>query len=214
MVSGTSVRVAAMPMKLFCTKTSPYARKVRIAVEELGLSDQVEEVAADPFNPPPELLAANPLSKVPTLVTDKNEALLDSPLILEYLTHRKAGLATLSRGAKRWEVLRRTQLADGVIDAAVGIVMEKRRPESIHYIPFLDRQTAAIRRSLDQLNREAGLLALQTPGVCEITCGAALGYLDFRLPYLEWRKERDALANWYTVFAQRPSMQKTAPPAA
>ncbi|MGH8441958.1 MAG: glutathione S-transferase family protein [Nevskiaceae bacterium] len=201
-------------MKLYVSKTSPYSRKVRIAIDELGLADQVEEIVADPFNPPPEMLAANPLSKVPTLVTDKNEALLDSQLILDYLTHRKPGLATLSRGAKRWEVLRRTQLADGVIDAAVGIVMEKRRPESIHFIPFLDRQTAAIRRSLDQLNRDAGLLALQTPGTCEITCGVALGYLDFRLPYLEWRKERDALANWYTVFAQRPSMQKTAPPVA
>lgn len=199
-------------MKLFCSKTSPYSRKVRIALEELGLAEQVEEILADPFAPPPELLAANPLSKVPTLVTDRGDALPDSQLILDYLTHKKTGLATLSRGAKRWETLRRMQVADGIIDAAVGIVLEKRRPESIHYIPFLDRQTANIRRSLDALNQDAGLLALQTPGLCEITCGAALGYLDFRLPYLEWRKERDALANWYAVFAQRPSMQKTAPP--
>jgi glutathione S-transferase len=199
-------------MKLYCSKTSPYSRKVRIAVEELGLGDLVEEVITDPFAPTPELLEANPLSKVPTLVTDRDEMLPDSALILDYLAHRKSGLATLSRGAKRWEVLRRTLIADGIIDAAVGIVLEKRRPESIHYIPFLDRQTANIRRSLDQLNRDAGHLALQTPGVCEITCGAALGYLDFRLPYLEWRREREGLANWYTVFAQRPSMQKTAPP--
>jgi glutathione S-transferase len=199
-------------MKLYFSKTSPYARKVRIAIEELGLGEQVEEIVADPFNPPPELLVANPLSRVPTLVTDRGEALPDSQLILDYLTHRKTGLATLTRGAKRWETLRRMQIADGIIDAAVGIVVEKRRPESIHYIPFLDRQTATIRRALDVLNADAGLLALQTPGLCEITCGAALGYLDFRLPYLEWRKEREALANWYTVFAQRASMQKTAPP--
>jgi glutathione S-transferase len=201
-----------MQMKLYCSKTSPYARKVRIAIEELGLADQVEEIIADPFNPPAELLAANPLSKVPTLVTDRGEALPDSALILDYLTHRKTGLATLARGAKRWETLRRTQLADGVIDAAVAIVTEKKRPESIHYIPFLDRQTATIRRALDALNADAGLLALQNPGLCEITCGAALGYLDLRLPYIEWRKQREGLANWYTVFAQRPSMQKTAPP--
>ena len=201
-------------MKLYCSKTSPYSRKVRIAIEELGLADQVEEVIVDPFNPPPELLAANPLSKIPTLITERGEPLPDSQLILDYLTHRKTGLATLSRGVKRWEVLRRTQVADGVIDAAVAIVMEKRRPESIHYIPFLDRQIATIRRALDLLNGDSGLLALQNPGICEITCGAALGYLDFRLPYLEWRKAREALANWYTVFAQRPSMQKTAPPAA
>lgn len=201
-------------MKLFISKTSPYARKVRLAIEELDLAGQVEEIVADPFNPPPELLAANPLSKVPTLVTERGDALPDSVLILDYLAHRKTGLAALSRGAKRWETLRRTQIADGVIDAAVAIVTEKRRPESIHYIPFLDRQIATIRRALDVLNGEAGLLALAHPGACEITCGAALGYLDFRLPYLEWRKERDALAAWYTVFAQRPSMLKTVPPAA
>jgi glutathione S-transferase len=199
-------------MKLYCSKTSPYARKVRIAIEELGLGEQVEEVIVDPHASPAELLAANPLSKVPTLVSDRGEALPDSQLILEYLSHRKTGLATLARGAKRWEALRRMQIADGVIDAAVSIVMEKRRPESIHYIPFLDRQTATIRRALDVLNADAGLLALQTPGLSEITVGAALGYLDFRLPYIEWRKQREALANWYTVFAQRPSMQKTAPP--
>jgi len=204
----------AQKMKLFLSLTSPYARKVRIAVEELGLGGHVEEVTVDPHNPTPELLAANPLSKVPTLVTERGEALPDSALILDYLSHRKTGLATLSRGSKRWETLRRTQLADGVIDAAVAMVMEKRRPESIHFIPFLDRQVATIRRALDVLDKDAGLLALQTPGLCEITCGVALGYLDFRLPYVEWRKGRDALANWYTVFAQRPSMQKTVPPAA
>lgn len=200
-------------MKLYCSKTSPYSRKVRVALEELGLAPQVEEAVVDPFNPPPEFLAANPLSKIPVLITDRGEALPDSALILEYLTHRRGGLAALSRGAKRWEVLRRMQIADGVIDAAVATVLEKRRPESIHYIPFLDRQSAIIARALDVLNAEAGLLALQTPSLCEITCGVALGYLDFRLPYLEWRKNRDALATWYTVFGQRPSMQKTQPPS-
>ena len=63
-----------MPMmKLYFSKTSPYARKVRIAIEELGLADQVEEILADPFAPTAELLEANPLSKVPTLVTERNE---------------------------------------------------------------------------------------------------------------------------------------------
>ena len=201
-----------MKMKLYCSKTSPYSRKVRVAVEELGLADQVEEIIADPFAPMPELLAANPLSRIPTLVTERGEALPDSRLILDYLAHRKAGLSSLPRGARRWDALRRLQLADGVIDAAVATVMEKRRPESIQHTLFLDRQAQVIARTLDVLNGEAGHLALQTPSLCEITSGVALGYLDFRLPYLEWRKNRDALANWYTVFAQRPSMIKTQPP--
>ena len=199
-------------MKLFSSKTSPYARKVKVAAEELGLGDQIEEVVVDPFAPTEEFLAANPLSKIPALITEHGVALPDSALILDYLSHKKTGLTALPRGAKRWEILRRTQVADGIMDAAVACQMEKRRPESIHYIPHLDRQKATIVRALDLLNADAGLLALQAPGLCEITVGVALGYLDLRLPYLEWRAKREALASWYAVFSQRPSMQKTQPP--
>jgi len=201
-----------MTMKLFSSKTSPYARKIKVAAEELGLADQIEEIVADPFAPTDEFLATNPLSKIPVLVTEHGTALPDSALILDYLSHKKTGLAALPRGVKRWEVLRRTQLADGIIDCAVACQVEKRRPESIHYIPHLDRQKATINRTLDLLNADAGLLALQTPGLCEITVGVALGYLDFRMHYLEWRARREALASWYAVFAQRPSMLKTQPP--
>jgi len=200
-------------MKLYCSKTSPYARKVRVALEELKLAEEVEEIIVDPFNPAPDFLALSPLSKIPVLVTDRGDALPDSALIMDYLQHRKPGLTAPGRGARRWEVLRRAQIADGMIDAAVAIQLEKRRPEGIHYISWIDRQIAIINRTLDVLSKDAGLLALQTPGLTEITVGVALGYLDFRLPYLEWRKNREPLATWYTVFAQRPSMQKTQPPS-
>ncbi|MFA5940351.1 MAG: glutathione S-transferase N-terminal domain-containing protein [Sinimarinibacterium sp.] len=201
-------------MRLFSSKTSPYSRKVRVALVELGIADQVEEVIADPFNPPPELLAANPLSKIPTLVTDRGEALPDSGLILEYLQSRHSGIAPLPRGSRRWAALRMQQVAEGVIDAAVATVLEKRRPESIVYAPFLDRQAEAIRRSIELLELEARGLSLEMPGVVEITTGVALAYLDFRMPYLEWRKTAPALAVWHAAFSERPSMQQTAPPAA
>lgn len=60
-------------MKLFCNATSPFARKVRVALHEMGLAERVEEIITDPFAaaPPPELLAANPLSRIPTLITDE-----------------------------------------------------------------------------------------------------------------------------------------------
>ena len=44
-----------------------------------------------------------------------------------------------------------------------------------------------------------------------ITTACALGYLDFRLPDLDWRKRAPGLAAWYAEFAKRPSMQKTRP---
>ena len=203
-----------MKLKLYCSPTSPYARKVRIAIVEMGIEDSVMEVHTDPFSASQEFLIANPLSKLPALVTERGDALPDSALILDYLTHRFHGLAPLPRGNKRWEVLRRGKLADGILDAAVTTLFEIRRPEGIHYTPWLDRQAVAIQRALDALNTEAGFLSVDKPGVSEVTAGAALGYLDFRMPYLEWRKARASLGDWYAQFAQRPSMVRTAPPTA
>ena len=201
-----------MKMKLYTSATSPSARKVRVLIEELGLTERIEEQIIDPFSPPPEFLAANPLSKVPTLITEAGEALPDSKLIVEYLlTRGRGGLAPQQRGSKRWSILRRQQVAEGLIDAAVATVFEKRRPESIIYTAFLDRQAAIIRRSLDMLNLEASALGLDPVGITEITAGVALDYLDFRLPYLEWRTLREPLAHWHAQFTLRPSMVKTKP---
>lgn len=203
-----------MKMKLYGSKTSPFARKVRVLAEELRLSDLIEEVQTDPFNPPAEFLAANPLSKIPTLVTEKGEALPDSNLIVEYLMTRGQGVALLPRGSKRWPALRRARVAEGIIEAAVATLLEKRRPESIIYPAFLDRQSQIIMRGIEMLNLEVGALAEDMPSIVEITVGVALAYLDFRMPYLDWRTNHDALLAWYQKFSQRPSMINTQPPAA
>jgi glutathione S-transferase len=200
-------------MKLYCSLTSPYSRKVRVVAEELGLPDLIEEILVDPFTAPPELLAANPLSRIPTLVTEKGEALPDSNLIIEYLHTRGRGLAAIPRGSRRWATLRRAQVAEGMIDAAVATVFERRRPESIVYTNFLDRQAAVIRRAVAWLDLEAGSLSIDAPSEVEITVAVGLAYLDFRLPYLEWRAGHEPLARWQTQFMQRPSMIKTQPPA-
>lgn len=201
-------------MKLYCSKTSPYSRKVRVVVHELGMQERIQEVLADPFNPSPELLAANPLSKIPTLVTGRGLALPDSRLIIQYLERRSHKLPDLSRGRAGWMARRRQHLAEGIIDAAAASVLEKRRPEGIIYTTFLDRQAAIIARTTAALNAEASQLRLEEPSMVEICAGVALAYLDFRLPYLEWRRGHEALALWLDHFAQRPSMQATYPSAA
>lgn len=201
-------------MRLYCSPTSPYSRKVRVALHEQGMSETVEQVLTDPFNAPPELLAANPMSKIPTLITDRGEALPDSNLILEYLQARHSGLAPLPHGSGRWGALRLQRVAEGLIDAAVATVYERRRPESIVYIPFLDRQAQAIQRGIELLELEHGALARDSVGIVEITAGVALSYLDFRLPYIEWRKSAATLTDWHALFSQRRSMIETAPPAA
>jgi glutathione S-transferase len=201
-------------MRLYRSLSSPYARRVRVVIEELGLAGQIDEIEVDPYDPPADFLAINPLSKVPALITEQGEALPDSNLIISYLFTRGHGLAALPSGARRWGALRRQYLAEGIIDAVAASISEKRRPEGIIYQVFLDRQAAAIHRAAAQLDAEAAELLQETPTTVEITIGCALADLDLRMPYLEWRRGHDALAAWYAQFATRPSMQKTAPQAA
>ena len=200
-------------MKLYCSRTSPYARKVRVVAHELGLTDLIDEIECDPFEPCPELLAANPLSRIPTLITERGEALPDSALIIEYLQTRGRGLTALPRGSKRWSALRRAHVAEGIINAAFATVIEKRRPEGIRHVAFLDRQADVIRRSVAVLDLEAGELSGDAAGIVEVTAGIALAYLDLRMPYIEWRKAHEPLERWYQGFAQRPSMLATEPPS-
>jgi glutathione S-transferase len=200
-------------MRLYRSLVSPYSRRVRAVIDELGLSEQIDEVEIDPYNAGADFFAINPLSKVPVLITEQGEALPDSNLIISYLFTRGHGMAALPSGAKRWAALRRQYLAEGIIDAAVASTNEKRRPEGIIYQVFLDRQVVAIQRAIAKLDEEVAELNQEAPTTVEITVGCALGYLDLRMAYLEWRKGHDALAAWYAQFSERPSMQKTTPQA-
>jgi glutathione S-transferase len=77
-------------MQLLLNQTSPYARVARLTALEAGLGDRLELVWSDPWNEDAQLLAANPVNKVPVLITDEGIALSETLLICVYL-HQRAG---------------------------------------------------------------------------------------------------------------------------
>ena len=196
-------------MKLYISVASPYARKVRVFLVETGLAGRVEMRHTNPWDSDPELLRGNPLSKVPTLVTDAGGTLFDSPLICEYLDSLHDGAKLFpAAGPARWRALRLQSLADGILDAAVARIVESRRPEALRLADWDTRQAAAVTRALAVLEAEA----LEAPlSVGQLSVGCALGYLDFRFPHEPWRHTRPKLAAWYASFSERPSMQSTWP---
>lgn len=204
-------------MKLYSSLTSPYARKIRVLLRELGIADAVTEVLVDPFDPPEDFLARNPLSKIPVLDAGNGLVLADSKLIADWLCaqHRRR-IAAEPRGRRQWQRLALRYLADGAIDAAVAIVLEKRRPEGIVHTAWIDRQSAAISRALDRIEADMALLrpASDRPGMPEITVGVLYGYLGFRLPWLDRESGRTRLAAWFAEFSAREAMRQTRPPAA
>lgn len=204
-------------MQLIYSATSPYARKVRMLVIEKRLTDRVKVIAANPLLDPPELLAANPLAKVPALIVAPDDepgfTLFDSPLLCAYLDSLSAPRLIPEAGPERWQVLRREALADGITDAAVSSVMEGRRIESQRSPEWLARWRSAILRGVVELEKEAEALGARFD-IGAIASAAALAYLDFRLPQIDWRAQAPGLSTWLEAVRGRESFSATVPPEA
>lgn len=194
--------------RLYYAPTSPFARKVRLAVRELGLASQVEEIQTDPWTDD-RLRALNPLAKVPTLVADDGEVFYESGLICDYLAER-AGDRTLfpSSGQARWHALRLQGLADGACTAAGRLFADERRPADQRSASMMARLALAVDASLDAL--EPADLDLAAPTIGELSAFVLLDYLDFRWPQRDWRRDRPRLCDWHAELAQRPACRATA----
>jgi glutathione S-transferase len=203
-------------VKLYISSASPFARKVRLVAHEAGLAARIEEVATvvSPLKANGDLAKANPLMKLPTLVTDDGFALFDSPVICEYLDSLNAGRKLFPvPGPARWSALRQQAVADGILDAAIGVRYQTAlAPKELQWTGWQDGQRAKWRQALDFLEADAQALAGE-PTIGSISVAATLAWLDFRFGADDWRVGRPALAAWFAPFAQRPSMLATQPAA-
>ena len=199
-------------MELLYTQRSPYVRKVRVCLIELGLHDQVKFNLMDLENPAPELAANNPLGKVPTLIADDGQAIFESSLICEYLDGLGAQPTLFPPlGPARWTALRRQALANGILDALTTRRHEARRPEAERSLSAMQKQKIKSDRGIASLEKEAPHFG-DAVTIGEIAIACCLGYLDFRFPGEPWRPGAPRLAQWYEGFAKRRSMVETTPP--
>jgi glutathione S-transferase len=203
-----------MKMKLHYAPASPFARKVRIVALETGLDRDIEPhvITVSPVNPNLELARDNPLIKVPTLITAEGTALFDSRVICEYLDGLHSGRKFFpANGPARWQALRQQAVCDGVLDAAVLCRYEAAvRPEQYRWSEWRSGQLSKIAGALAVLEREAASLDGELT-IGSVTAACALGYLDFRLPEMNWRDRAPALARWFEKVSARPSFLATAP---
>ncbi len=203
-------------MKLIASLTSPYARKVRIALAEKKIEyDLVEE---SPYAAETTVPNYNPLGKVPVFVLDDGTTLFDSRVIVEYLDT----VSPVSRlipepnrqriGVRRWEAL-----ADGICDAAVAIVLESKRAARQQDKLWLQRQRRKIDLGLEELAHDLGDKAWcngEAFSLADIATGCALGYLDLRHAAIDWRGSYPNLVKLTEKLSKRPSFAETAPPPA
>jgi len=201
-------------MELIWAGASPYARKVMLVAEELGISDTIKTTdgSGTPVSPNPTTTTYNPLGKLPCLIPNNGPAIYDSRVICQYLISQVEGQKLLAEGTKRWETLTLEALGDGICDAAILIRYETvLRPESLRWDDWLEGQWGKIDRALD-IVESRWIAHLAGPfDLGHAALGCALGYLDFRYGERDWRGPRPQLTAWYDGFVARDSAIATAP---
>jgi glutathione S-transferase len=203
-------------MKLFASLTSPYARKVRIALAEKKIEYALVEVS--PWTPGNIVATINPLGKIPVLELDDGTHLYDSRVIVEYLDTVSPVSRLIPEPSRQRIAVRRWEaLADGICDAAAALRIETQRPARQQNRDWLARQRDKVERGVRELGSELDDKAWcngEGYTLADIAVGSALGYLDLRLADLDWRGEQPNLARLAEKLAKRPSFAETAPPAA
>jgi glutathione S-transferase len=202
-------------VQLFYSANSPYARKARIIIRELGMESRVQETAVS-LPADAKLRAINPLGKIPALLLEDGSVIYDSPVICEYLDELGGGSffprrSLFKEAEGRWRALTLQALGDGLADAVVRRNQETRLPPEKRSTELIERQTKAIEASFAVADRASPKFPAE-PTIGEIAIACAIGYLDLRLPEDGWRDRYPKLAHWLAVFSERPSVQATKPP--
>lgn len=185
--------------QILSSSTSPFASKARMIATHSGYSFDTVAVKTDEM--PANLIAANPLGKIPALITDEGEGIFDSKVITQYLNRVSGGKVLPKNPQKRLEAEILESLADGICDCAIACVYERRqRPEDKYYQPWVDKQWGKVTRGLDHLETSGPKLPVRIHGG-HIALAACLGYLSLRFP--DWSKGRPKLKNWLKKFSSR-----------
>ena len=200
-------------MRAIVSLTSPYARKIRVILREKGLA--CEEVVDLPHEPTAKVGEFNPLGKVPTLITDDGEAFFDSPVIAGYLETLGAEPALIpAEDLSAVRVRQVEALADGVLDAAVIVLLEGRRPADQQSEAVKARQWGKVEKglaALQQLCEGKTWLFGDALSLADIAVAVMVGWLDARFADYGVAKHYPGLAAWAAPLLARPSFQATIP---
>ncbi|SFX97390.1 Glutathione S-transferase [Janthinobacterium lividum] len=145
-------------MKLIGMLDSPYVRRVAICLQLQGIN--YEHLPLSVFRNMDAVREINPVIKVPTLVLDDGQVLMDSTLILQYLSLLRPA-TSIPDLADSVRALRLTGLALAAYEKAVQIVYERKlRPLDKQHAPWLERVSMQLHAAWNLLEQECAHLPL------------------------------------------------------
>ena len=169
---------------------SPFVRRVAVSLDALGLPFEHRNwsVGKD-FD---RIREFNPLGRVPTLVLDSGEVLIESSMILDHLDHEAGNERALlpPQGEMRSAALWVMAMATGAVDKALLIVMERVfRPAEKFHEPFVARCRLQLQGALAAIEDlcvargDAPWLVGETMTQADITFACFLTYVREAVPF-------------------------------
>ena len=144
-------------MQLIGMLDSPFVRRVAVTARFLDIRYDHNPLSI--FKGYDEFRGVNPLVKVPTLVTDDGEMLVDSTLIIDYLESLGTNERSLMPldGADRVRELQITGAALVVMEKIASLIYERtQRPKELQHPPWIKRLDEQLRSAVDQLEISVG----------------------------------------------------------
>ncbi len=196
-------------MKLLGSNTSPYVRKVRLALLEKNIPH--EYVVDPPTEPGSLVLQVNPLGRIPALILDDGFCIFDSPVITEYVDSLNDAPILIPRDdpAAKLRVRRWEALADGIMDSAIVVRNEVLRPPEKQKASTIVMHDTAISKALQYASEllgekrwcEGDVLTL-----ADLALVSALLYLDLRFAKRDWRSSHPNLKEFFARASSRRSV--------
>ena len=209
MPAAKRVACWAPMIHLYGTITSPYARRVRVVAEELGLAYELIDTATDAGQA--RLREKSPIWKVPAADID-GLLVFDSHAITELLLERVGSNVLAPWRVDDVEARNALNVVDGALDALINVFYLRKEGVDADQVPYLKKQQARARAALSWLEGhvyEPYLTSKRQLGLAEIGLGTALGWMRFRDVYPITDHPR--LMRCFEQLEQRPSFRATQP---
>ena len=200
-------------MKLFWSPASPFTRKVCIVAREIGYWDKIEVIPTSwsldlgykTVKFTNGLTHANPVARIPTLISEYGDSFGDSTIACLYLNDISASKKLIPDGTSKWRMWSLYAIADGMLEAQILMWAEMLRPPEIRSSSFLYKQEERITRCLDAMEKRVSELEASL-NLAQITVAIALSYQDWSDWLKDFRAGRPGLSYWYSYFSKRDSM--------
>jgi glutathione S-transferase len=193
-------------LTLYNGPNSPFGRKTKITalVLEIPIEEKIIKIQEAEF-----IDNFNPLRKIPTLVIDNNQTIIDSDNICLYFD-KISNKETIYILKNYWQGMSIISIANGLMQAVLERKTELIRPSNEQSKNFVKKQEVRVIRTIDWLEKNWNNFEKNKISMDQISVACALEYTKFRFTD-KWMNNCKNLNSWLNEFNKNEFMKLTIP---